>query len=142
MSKFKYTSLAETYRRMKTVDEAVEGAGGFHTDIEKDTLANDFFRKVLYTTEKTQLVLMTLKPGEEIGAETHDGDQFFRFESGSGTFKMGDQTFQVTDGSSVVVPEGTLHNVINTGDRPLKLYALYAPPQHEPGTLDMEKPTG
>ena len=119
-------------------EEAIEA--GFHTDIDEDTVKNENFRKVLFTTEGTQLVLMSLKPGEEIGEETHDGDQFFRFESGEGTFDMAGNEYPIKDGDAVVVPRGTLHNVINTGEKDLKLYALYAPPQHKPGQIDKTKP--
>ncbi len=120
--------------------EAEERSAGFHTDIEQDTLANKNFREVLFTTEKTQLVLMTLQPDEEIGEEVHDGDQFFRFEEGEGKILIGEQEYGVTDGSAAVVPQGVNHNVINTGDQPLKLYAIYSPPQHEDGTVDKTKP--
>lgn len=114
---------------------------GFHVDIETETTENSNFRKVLFTTEKTQLVLMSLNPGEDIGEETHDGDQFFRFEAGVGQIIIGEDTFEVKDGDAAVVPQGVVHNVINTSDsEDLRLYALYAPPQHEDGTVDEEKP--
>ncbi|HOL08090.1 MAG TPA: cupin domain-containing protein [Methanomassiliicoccaceae archaeon] len=86
---------------------------GFMTDIEKDTVDNTNFRKVLYTSQFSQLVLMSLKPGEEIGAEVHDDvDQFFRFEAGEGKVIIDDTTYTVKDGSAVVVPRGSNHNVI------------------------------
>lgn len=115
----------------------------FDTNIEKDTVENSNFRKVLFTTDKTQLVLMSLKPGEEIGMETHNGDQFFRFEKGEGKVIMNEKEVKVSDGSSATVREGTKHNVVNTSDtEDLKLYAIYSPPQHKDGTVDPSKPKG
>jgi mannose-6-phosphate isomerase-like protein (cupin superfamily) len=105
---------------------------GFVTDIEKDTIGNDNFRKVIYTGKNSQLVLMTLKPGEEIGAEIHDDvDQFFRIESGDGKVVINGNESVVKDGFAVVVPQGAKHNVVNTGDKPLKLYTIYSPPHHK-----------
>ena len=104
---------------------------GYHDDIERQTTGNDDFRRVLYTGHHLQLVLMTIQPGEEIGAEVHeDRDQFFRFEQGSGMVDIDDNTYDVEDGSGVVVPAGARHNVRNTGDAPLRLYTLYGPPEH------------
>lgn len=113
---------------------------GFHTNIDKDTTENNNFRKVIFTTPTTQLVLMSLLPGEDIGEESHNGDQFFRFEEGTGIFKLGEEEYNVKDGDAVVVPKGILHNVTNTGNTPLKLYALYAPPQHDANQVDETKP--
>lgn len=113
---------------------------GFYTHIEKDTLANNAFRKVLYTAKQLQLVLMTLQPGEEIGAEVHpDNDQFFRFEGGTGICRVNDQEYAVSDGFAVIVPAGTRHNVINTGSDPLKMYTIYAPPHHKDGIIRATK---
>lgn len=112
---------------------------GFHTNIEKDTLQNKNFRKVLYTGENIQLVLMTLKPGEDIGMETHDVDQFFRFEKGEGEVIINNNKYQVEDGSGVIVPAEAKHNIINTGNIPLFMYTLYAPPHHKNGTLHKTK---
>ena len=104
---------------------------GYHDDIERQTTGNDDFRRVLYTGHHLQLVLMTIQPGDEIGAEVHeDRDQFFRFEQGSGMVDIDDNTYDVEDGSGVVVPAGARHNVRNTGDAPLRLYTLYGPPEH------------
>jgi mannose-6-phosphate isomerase-like protein (cupin superfamily) len=104
---------------------------GYHDDIERQTTGNDDFRRVLYTGHHLQLVLMTIQPGEEIGAEVHeDRDQFFRFEQGSGMVDIDDNTYDVEDGSGVIVPAGARHNVRNTGDAPLRLYTLYGPPEH------------
>lgn len=105
---------------------------GYKENIEKLTLENDNFRKVLYTASHCQLVLMSLKPGEEIGLEVHgDGDQFFRFERGTGKVIIDETEYEVTDGDAVIVPAGSRHNVINTSDtNDLKLYTIYAPPHH------------
>jgi mannose-6-phosphate isomerase-like protein (cupin superfamily) len=109
---------------------------GYKGDIETATLNNEHFRHVLYTGAHVQLVLMKLEPGEEIGLEVHEeNDQFFRFESGNGTVIVGDTTYDVVDGDAVIVPAGTKHNVVNTGEEPLKLYTLYAPPHHEDGVV-------
>lgn len=106
---------------------------GYKTNIEKDTLANESFRKVLYTGKNSQLVLMSLKPKEEIGIEVHgDIDQFFRFESGNGIVYIDDMQYEVSDGDAVIVPAGSRHNVINTSDiESLKLYTIYSPPEHQ-----------
>ena len=113
---------------------------GFHTDIEKDTLDNSNFRKVLYTAKEMQLVLMTLKPGEDIGEEVHQNDQFFRFEGGNGKCIIDGNEYSVADGDAVIVPKGSRHNVINTSDgEPLKMYTLYAPPHHKDGTVHTTK---
>ena len=109
---------------------------GYHDDIEKQTTGNSDFRRVLYTGHHLQLVLMTLQPGEEIGAEVHeDRDQFFRFEDGRGQVDIDDNTYDVADGSGIIVPAGARHNVRNTGDGPLKLYTLYGPPEHQDGIV-------
>lgn len=106
---------------------------GFKSNIEKDTLENNNFRKVLYTGKHLQLVLMSLKPGEDIGAETHPGnDQFFRFESGSGKCIIDETEYAVKDGDVVVIPAGAKHNIINTDAKTdLKMYTLYGPPNHK-----------
>jgi len=105
---------------------------GFHEDIEKLTTGNSDFRRVLYTGGHLQLVLMTLQPGDEIGAEVHeDRDQFFRFEEGNGQVDIDDNTYDVEDGSGIIVPAGARHNVRNTSGAPLKLYTIYGPPEHK-----------
>ncbi len=102
----------------------------YYDNIEEATLKNDFYRKVLFTG-KLQLVLMSLKPNEEIGWEVHkDHDQFFRFEAGEGVVYVDDKEFHVKDGDAVIVPAGSRHNVVNTGKTPLRLYTIYAPPEH------------
>jgi mannose-6-phosphate isomerase-like protein (cupin superfamily) len=113
---------------------------GYHDDIEQQTTGNSDFRRVLYTGHHLQLVLMTLQPGDEIGAEVHeDRDQFFRFEEGRGQVDIDDNTYDVVDGSGVIVPAGARHNVRNTGDDPLKLYTLYGPPEHKDGVVQSTK---
>ncbi len=107
-------------------------------DIENETVKNDNFRKVLYTGKNLQLVLMSLKPGEEIGNEMHsDVDQFFRIDSGKGKVVIEEEeSHDIEDGSSIVIKAGTYHNIINTSDtEPLKLYTIYSPPNHPPGTV-------
>lgn len=114
---------------------------GHVTDIERDTLANEDYRRVLYTGPHLQLVLMTLAPGEEIGLEHHEGhDQFIRVEAGSGEALIDGSTFPLKDGSSIVIPSGAEHNVVNTSKREkLRLYTLYAPPEHPDGTVHHTK---
>lgn len=113
---------------------------GYITDIEAESLKNDYFRRVLYTDERLQLVVMALKPGEEIGAETHTLDQFLRIEAGEGKAVLDGTESPLKDGSIVIVPAGTLHNIINTSsEKPMKLYTLYAPPDHRPGTVHKTK---
>jgi len=109
---------------------------GYHDNIELATQANEKFRKVIYTGHNLQLVLMTLQPGEEIGAEVHDDrDQFFRFEAGSGEVMVDDNTYRVKEDDAVIVPQGARHNVRNTGDEPLKMYTIYGPPEHTDGKI-------
>jgi mannose-6-phosphate isomerase-like protein (cupin superfamily) len=106
---------------------------GYKANIEKETLKNKNFRKVLYTASHCQLVLMTLKPKEEIGAETHKGnDQFFRFEAGKGRVEIDGNKYTVKDGDAVIIPAGAKHNVINTSATDeLKMYTIYSPPHHK-----------
>jgi len=103
---------------------------GFVQDIERLAVGNEDFRKVLYTAKHCQLVLMALAPGEEIGAEVHKLDQFFRVEEGSGVVIMDGTRTPVKAGFAIVVPMGANHNIINTGTAPLKLYTVYSPPNH------------
>ena len=104
---------------------------GYHDNIERQTTANSDFRRVLYTGGHLQLVLMSLPPGCDIGAEVHqDRDQFFRFEDGHGQVDIDDNTYDVSDGSGIIVPAGARHNVRNTGSEPLRLYTIYGPPEH------------
>ncbi len=104
---------------------------GFATDLEMETKKNSDFRRVLYTGKFSQLVLMNLRPGEEIGEEVHDTvDQFFRFEEGEGMVTIDGVENNVKDGMAVIVPSGARHNVINSSKRDLKLYTIYSPPEH------------
>lgn len=114
---------------------------GYKENIEELTKANTEFRRVLYTGEKSQLVLMSLLPGEDIGSEVHpDNDQFFRFESGTGKVVINDTEYDVKDGDAVVVPRGAQHNVINTGsDTALKMYTIYSPAHHKDGIIRTTK---
>jgi mannose-6-phosphate isomerase-like protein (cupin superfamily) len=113
---------------------------GFIDDIETLTTANPHFRRVLYTGEHLQLVLMTLQPGEEIGEETHEGhDQFFRIEQGEGMVVIDGARSPVRDDFAIIVPAGARHNVINTGQAALKLYTLYGPPEHRDGVVHPTK---
>ena len=108
---------------------------GYLQDIESIATKNTDFRRVLYTTKQSQLVLMALKPGEEIGAEVHKSDQFFRVEEGSGKAVLDNVTTEVRAGFGVVVPGGAKHNIINTGTAPMKLYTIYSPPNHRDGVV-------
>lgn len=108
---------------------------GFIEDIERLAVENKEFRRVIYTAKYCQLVVMALKPKEEIGAEVHRLDQFFRVEEGSGEAVLDGVRTAIRAGFAVIVPAGTNHNIINTGVVPLKLYTLYAPPNHRDGVV-------
>ena len=108
---------------------------GFVENIEGLAVKNDDFRRVLYTAKHCQLVVMALKPNEEIGVEFHRLDQFFRVEEGSGKAILDGVQTAIRAGFAIVVPAGTHHNIINTGTVPLKLYTLYAPPNHRDGVV-------
>ena len=108
---------------------------GFVQDIEDLAIKNNDFRRVLYTTKQCQLVVMTLKPKEEIGAEVHKSDQFFRVEEGTGEAVLDGVRTAIRAGFAVVVPAGTKHNIINTGSNTLKRYTLNAPPNHRDGIV-------
>ena len=114
---------------------------GFNANIEKLTLESSNFRQVLYTGKHSQLVLMSLKPKEEIGMETHpDNDQFFRFEKGTGKCVIDGNEYEVSDGAAIVVPAGAEHNVINVSDSEnLKLYTIYSPAHHKDGIVRATK---
>jgi mannose-6-phosphate isomerase-like protein (cupin superfamily) len=119
----------------------MHAVSGFSTNIETKTLENDNFREVLYTAPHSQLVVMTLQVGEEIGQETHDDrDQFIRVESGQGEAILDGERHALSDGSAVVIPAGTEHNVVNTSaSEPLRLYTIYSPPEHPDGTINRTK---
>lgn len=114
---------------------------GFNANIEKETLENKNFRKVLYTGKHSQLVLMSLVPNEEIGMEIHtDNDQFFRFEKGQGKCIIDGNSYELHDGSVIIVPSGAQHNIINTsGTEDLKLYTIYSPAHHQDGVVRATK---
>jgi mannose-6-phosphate isomerase-like protein (cupin superfamily) len=113
---------------------------GYVDNIEEATTANEDFRRVLYTGKYLQLVLMTLQPGEEIGEEVHeDRDQFFRIEEGEGEVRIDGAPSSIEDDFAVIVPAGARHNVINTGDQPLRFYTLYGPPEHKDGRVHRDK---
>ena len=110
---------------------------GYVTDIERATLDNNDYRRVLFTGPHLQLVLMTLQPGEEIGREAHEGhDQFVRVEEGEGEALLGGTRHRLADGIALVIPSGVEHNIVNTSNaKKLKLYTLYGPPEHADGTV-------
>jgi len=113
---------------------------GYVTNIEKDSLDNENFRKVLYTAKNSQLVVMSIKPGEDIGEEIHDLDQFIRCEAGEGKAILDGVGHDISDGFAVVVPAGASHNIINTSsDKSLKLYTVYSPPNHRDGVVHQTK---
>ena len=112
---------------------------GYIADIEKETKDNENFRKVLYTGKNSQLVVMSLNPGEEIGAEVHELDQFIRIEDGEGVAILDGAEHNVEDDYAIVVPAGAEHNVKNTGSKAMKLYTVYSPPEHKEGTIHATK---
>ncbi len=112
---------------------------GYLVNIEQATKENTDYRRVLYTAKHSQLVLMNLAPGEEIGEELHHLDQFIRFEEGQGQVMLDGVIHEVKADDALVIPEGTRHNVINTGAVHLKLYTVYSPPEHKDGTIEKTK---
>jgi mannose-6-phosphate isomerase-like protein (cupin superfamily) len=113
---------------------------GFVSNIEKDSLENENFRRVLYTACHSQLVLMSLEPGQDIGEEVHELDQFLRVEQGQGKAVLNGVEYPIEDGSAIVVPARTRHNIINTAaDQPMKLYTIYSPPEHRDGVVHSTK---
>lgn len=113
---------------------------GYIQNIEDITIENDNFRKVLYTSKHSQLVVMSIKPGEDIGEEIHNLDQFIRCEAGIGKAVLDNVEHDISDGFAVIVPAGTKHNIVNTSsDTDLKLYTIYSPPEHKDGTIHITK---
>lgn len=109
-------------------------------NIERATIRNNFFRQVVWTTIHQQLVLMSIPPGQDIGLEVHpENDQFIRIERGTGLAVLGDDTIKIVDGDAITVPQGTKHNVINTGNQDLKLYTIYSPPHEDPRLIQQLK---
>jgi mannose-6-phosphate isomerase-like protein (cupin superfamily) len=126
---------------IKTRRGEMATTAGYVTNIERDALSNEDYRRVVFTGRNAQLVLMSLKPGEEIGRETHaEHDQFIRVEAGRGIAVLGGKEHTLSDGVAVVIPAGVEHNVVNTSaDIPLRLYTLYSPPEHPDGTVQRTK---
>ena len=124
-----------------TISEVANSVKGFNGNIESETKENTYFRRVLYTSLHLQVVLMSLKPGEEIGEEIHNAnDQFFRFESGNGICVINETEYLIKDGDAIVVPAGAKHNVINTNSKSkLKMYTIYSPPHHKDGIVRATK---
>jgi len=112
---------------------------GFVANIEKLALENTDFRRVLYTAESSQLVLMALQPGEDIGQEVHQLDQFLRVEAGEGKAILDGVEHSISNGFSILVPAGASHNIVNTGSIPMKLYTVYSPPNHRDGVMHKTK---
>lgn len=113
---------------------------GYIVNIEKVTEENNNFRKVLYTAKNSQLVVMSLKPSEDIGEEVHDLDQFIRIEEGKGKAILDGVEHLIEDGSAIVIPAGTNHNIVNTSNEEMKLYTVYSPPEHKDGIVYLTKP--
>ena len=112
---------------------------GYIANIEQLALENENFRKVLYTDKRVQLVVMSLHAGEDIGEEGHELDQFIRVEAGEGTSVLDGVSHELAPGSAVIIPQGVRHNIVNTGTTAMKLYTLYAPPNHKDGTVHETK---
>lgn len=134
------TSAARAQQREPTQAESTQpdptqDAAPFSADVERLAEQNDDFRRVLHTGPHVQLVLMSLRPGEEIGRETHDVEQCFFVVDGDGRVEAGGDTISLSDGDVACVPGGTAHNIVNAGSEPLKLFTLYSPPQHARGTV-------
>ena len=133
--------MSDVLRQSATRSTAKKPAKrGFVADIEELTEENSYFRRVIYTGKNLQLVLMAIQPGEEIGEETHgDRDQFFRIEKGKGEVWIDGHRSKIKGDDAIVVPAGARHNVVNTGDKPLRLYTIYAPPEHRDGIVRATK---
>ena len=126
--------------RLNNIKEGTSASiNTFKTNIEVETLKNEDYRRVLFTSKNLQLVLMSLKPGVEIGEERHTLDQFIRVESGVGTSVLDGKKNKVRDGDALVIPAGVKHNIINEGKEDLKLYTVYGPPNHKKGTVHKDK---
>ena len=140
MNPVRYFSISPGFYKNMT-NKISNGMKGFNSNIEKDTLENNNFRKVLYTGKYSQLVLMSLRPKEEIGMEAHEkNDQFFRFEQGKGLAVVDGHEYEVGDGTAIVVPAGAQHNIINTSETDeLKLYTIYSPANHKDGIVRQTK---
>jgi mannose-6-phosphate isomerase-like protein (cupin superfamily) len=133
--------MSEVVRKAAlTTESSARSMKGFVADIEELTEENSDFRRVLYTGKNLQLVLMAIQPGEEIGEETHeDRDQFFRIEKGKGEVWIDGHRSKIKKDDAIIVPAGARHNIVNAGEKPLRLYTLYAPPEHRDGTVHAAK---
>jgi len=112
---------------------------GYIVNIDQETRSNEDYRRVLYTAKHSQLVVMNIESGDEIGEEVHELDQFIRFEEGEGTAVLGGEAYKIQADDALVIPAGLKHNVINSGDAPLKLYSVYSPPEHKDATIHARK---
>ncbi len=112
---------------------------GYIANIEKETKENTDYRRVLYTAKNSQLVIMNIKPGDEIGTEVHELDQFIRIEDGNGKAVLDGLEYEIEDDFAIVIPAGMKHNIINTGNEDLKLYSVYSPPEHKEATVHKTK---
>ena len=112
---------------------------GYLVNIEQETLSNTDYRRVIYTAKHSQLVLMCIEPGSEIGEEVHELDQFIRIEAGEGKAVLDGTEHAIKADNALVIPEGTRHNIVNTGTEPLKLYTIYSPPEHKDGVVERTK---
>lgn len=112
---------------------------GFVINIEKASEENNNFRQVLYTAPNSQLVVMSLEPGQDIGEETHELDQFIRVEKGNGKAILNDVEYEISEGFAIVIPSGTKHNILNSHDSEMKLYTIYSPPNHRDGVVHERK---
>ncbi len=141
LKQFLLLNFKKVFKQIKSIRTERINMKGFNSNIENDTLENTNFRKVLYSGKNLQLVLMSLKVGEEIGEEIHkENDQFFRFESGNGKCVVDGNEYSVSDGDALIVPAGAKHNIINVGDKTeLKMYTIYAPPHHQDGIVRATK---
>lgn len=116
-----------------------EYSDGYVADVKEAAKDNENFRNVIFTGAKSQLVLMSLRPGEAIGSEVHDGDQIVYVVNGEGFAALGDSKKEIEKGTIVFIPAGTQHDIVNTHDKPMKLFTIYAPPQHAAGLVEREK---
>lgn len=133
--------MSEVVRKAaQTTKSSTRTMKGFVADIEELTEENSDFRRILYTGTNVQLVLMAIQPGEDIGEETHnDRDQFFRVEKGKGEVWIDGHRSKIKSDDAIIVPAGARHNIVNTGEKLLRLYTLYAPPEHRDGTVHATK---
>lgn len=136
----KLEDLREHRALRESTEPAKNDKAGFVINIEKATMENTDYRRVLFTSKHNQLVLMCIEAGDEIGTEVHNGAQFIRVEKGTGQVVLNGKEYDVEDGSAITIPQGVKHNVINTSkSKQLKIYTVYSPPQHKPGETEATK---